>query len=168
MERYRDMKVKKLANVKMIRNIVFFILLIIVTFWFIFKDQDPNELITAIKSADIKYILLGALIMLCVYLMESINVRAVLISLGEKKYSIFRAFKHTAIGSFFSAITPAATGGQPVEVYYMTKDGIKSVNGTLAMLIQLCGFQVSTLVLSIICGICNPSLLSDGIIWLYI
>ena len=168
MERYRDMKIKKRANIKMIRNLVFFVALIIFTFWFIFKDQDLNELVSALKTANKGYILIGALLMFCVYLMETINVRAVLISLGEKKFSIVRAFKYTTIGTFFSAITPAATGGQPVEIYYMSKDGIKASNGAMAMLVQLCGFQISTLVLSIVCAILNPSLLSDGIIWFYL
>lgn len=168
MERYRDMTTRKKANTKMARNLVFFILLIAFTFWIIFKDQDLNQLVDSIKSADIKYIVIAALLMFCVYLMETINVRSVLISLGEKNFSIVKAFKYTAIGTFFSAITPAATGGQPVEIYYMSKDNIKAVNGTLAMLIQLCGFQLSTLILSIICAVCNPSLLGDGLLWLYI
>ena len=168
MEKYKDMSLRKKSNVKMIRNLVLFILLIIFTFWFVFKDQDLNEFVNALKAADIKFVLLGALVMFGVYMMETINVRAVLISLGEKKFSIIRAFKYTTIGAFFSAITPAATGGQPVEIYYMSKDGIKTSNGTMAMLMQLCGFQISSLFLAILCGVLNPGLLSDGIIWFYL
>ena len=168
MEKYKNMTIRKRGNLKMLRNLVFFVLLIIFTFWYLLKDQDLNELANAIKSADIKYVIIGALLMFCVYLMESINVRSVLIALGEKKFSIFRALKYTFIGNFFSAITPAATGGQPVEIYYMNKDDIKTANGTMTMLLQLCGFQISTLVLSIVCAILNPKLLSDGIIWFYL
>ena len=168
MEKYRDMTIRKRSNVKMLRNLIFFIGLIIFTFWFIFKDQDLNELLKAIEKANIKFIIIGAILMFCVYLMESINIRSVLISLGEKKFSMIRALKYTSVGSFFSAITPAATGGQPVEIYYMSKDGIKASNGAMVMLIQLCGFQISTLVLSLISAILNPSLLKDGIIWFYL
>ena len=168
MERYKNMKLRKLANVKMIRNLIFFIGLIVLTFWLLFKDQDLNELINVINKADKTYIFIALFLMLCVYLMESINIRSILISLGEKKFSILRAFKYTAIGSFFSAITPAATGGQPVEIYYMSKDGIKTSNGTLTMLIQLCGFQISTITLSLICACINPNLLSGGIFWFYL
>ncbi len=168
MERYKDMSIRKKSKVKMIRNIVFFITLIVFTFWFVLRGQNLNELVQVIQKADKKYVLIAAILMLMVYGMESINVRSVLITLGEKKFSLLRAFKYTFIGSFFSAITPAATGGQPVEIYYMTKDNIKTVNGTMAMLLQLCGFQISTIVLSIICAILNPSLLKDSIIWFYI
>ena len=168
MEKYKDMKMRKLANLKMIRNLVFFILLIIFTFWYIFKDQDINELKSVIQSANIIYVLIGFLFMFGSYLMESINIRSILTSLGEKKISIFRAFKFTSVGAFFSAITPGSTGGQPAEVYYMTKDGIKATNGTLAMLMELCGYQMSAIFLAILCGILNPSLLSGNIIWFYI
>ena len=168
MERYRDMTLRKKSNIKMVRNLLFFVALIIFTFWFIFKDQDINVLIDALKSTNKIYVLIGTLLMLCVYLMESINVRSVLISLGEEKQSLFRVFKYTCIGNFFSAITPAATGGQPVEVYYMNKDGIETSNGTMAMLMQLCGFQTSILILSVIGAVLNPGLLSGGIIWFYI
>ena len=168
MEKFRDMKVRKKANIIMIRNLVLFVLLIVFTFWYIFKDQDINELINTITVSDKKYVFIGLLLMFFSYMMESINIRSILISLGEKKFSILRAFKYTAIGAFFSAITPGSTGGQPAEVYYMTKDGIKATNGTLAMLVELCGFQICSIFLSILCAILNPSLLKDGIIWFYI
>lgn len=168
MERYKDMTLRKKSNLKMIRNLVFFMTLIIFTFWFIFKDQDINVLINTLKSINKKYVLISALLMLCVYLVETINVRSVLVSLGEKKLSILKVFKYTCIGNFFSAITPAATGGQPVEVYYMNKDGIETSSGTMTMLMQLCGFQTSILILSILGAVLNPSLLSGEIIWFYL
>ena len=168
MEKYKDMTIKKKGNVKMLRNLILFFGLIVFTFWFIFKDQDLNELVTAIKRVDIKYFIIAVLLMFCVYLAESFNIKCILKAFGEKKCSIFRALKYTAIGSFFSAITPAATGGQPVEVYYMSKDGVRPPHGAMTMLLQLSGFQISTLVYSIVCGILNPSILSDGVIWFYI
>ena len=54
---------KKKANVKMIRNVALFLGLILLTFWFIFKDQDFNELVNVIKSVNINYVMLGIVIM---------------------------------------------------------------------------------------------------------
>lgn len=88
MEKYKDMRIKKRANVKVIRNLILFILLIIFTFWYIFKDQDLNDLIKVIKEANLIYIVIGAFLMFLVYLMESINIRQVLISLGEKSFPL--------------------------------------------------------------------------------
>ena len=159
------MNIKNLK--KILRNFIFFIALIIFTFWFIFKDQDFNELLEVIRLANSFYILLGILIMLMYFLMESINIKCILKSFGNK-ISIFSALKYTLIGFFFSAITPAASGGQPMEIYYMRKDGIPVAHSTLSLLIQLCGFQISTLSLGIICIIINSSLLNGGFIFLFI
>ena len=168
MQRYKDMSIRKKSTIKMIRNLIFFILLIVFTFWFIFKDQDINELIKTIQSVNIGYVLIGAFFMFMTYIMEAYNVRSVLVALGERKIPILNALKFTWIGFFFSAITPAATGGQPVEVYYMNKEKIKVSNGTMAMLLQLCGFQISTILISIICAILNFDMLKDGMIWFYL
>ena len=168
MERYRDMKLRKRANLKMIRNLVIFLLLISVTFFILLKDQDMGELVDSIKSVNLVYVLISALLMLGVYLCESFNVKSLLKALGEKNISIIKALKFTWIGFFFSAITPAATGGQPVEIYYMNKEGISSANATMAMMLQLCGFQISVLLVSILCVIVYPSVLGGGIVWFFI
>lgn len=152
---------------KFIRNIIFFILLIVLTFWIIFKDQDINQLLNIIKSANKSYILLGFFVMLLSFFCEAYNKKVVLKNFGEN-ISIFRAYKYTMIGFFFSAITPAATGGQPMEIYYMSKDKISGAHATMALLMQLCGYQISTLFLGIFCALLNPSILKSGLIFLFL
>ena len=44
---------------RFIRNIILFIILIVLTFWIFFKDQDMNELINTIKSVNPMYILIA-------------------------------------------------------------------------------------------------------------
>ena len=168
MEKYKDMKLRKKSFIKLVRNLIFFVLLIIITFWFIFKDQDLGLLFNTIKSVKISYLLVGALLLFVSICMESLNVRSLLYGLGERKIPFLKAIKFSMIGYFFSAITPAATGGQPVEIYYMNKENISSAKATLAMLIQVCSFQITTIVLSFICLIINPSILDGGLIWLYL
>ncbi len=152
----------------MLKNILFFIILIFLTFFLIFKDQDMNKLFSVLESANIYYVLLGFLFMFLYFLTESLNIRNILKILGEGKISILNALKYTFIGFFFSSITPAASGGQPVEVYYMSKDNIKSANGVLTLLMEVCGFQISTITFGIICAILNPSILKGGLFWLFL
>lgn len=162
------MLVKKKFGLKMIRNILFFVGIIFLTFFLIFKDQDMNKLFAIIKSSNKLYILLGLSLMFMYFLIESYNIRSILKTLGERKISIFKALKFTFIGFFFSSITPASTGGQPVEVYYMTKDNIRSSSGVLTLLMELCGFQISTISLGIICAILNRDVLGGGLVWLFL
>lgn len=160
------MKLKVKAKLKIFKNLLFFFGLILLTYWLIFKDQDINELINVLKSIDIKWALLGIFIMLIYYLLEAINIRSIL-KIFDEKISIFSALKFTLIGFFFSSITPAATGGQPVEIYYMTKEKISGSKATLALLIQLCGFQISTISYGLVCSIFYWNILNK-FFWLFL
>lgn len=158
---------RKKINFKMIRNVLLFIILIVLTYWLIFREQDMNQLMDLIRSSDKTFIILGILSMFCYFCMEAYNVKSLLKVFGDK-ISFISALKFTWIGFFFSSITPAASGGQPIEIYYMTKEKISGANATLVLLIQLCGFQISTIFLGILCAILCPSIISNGLIWLYL
>ena len=111
-------KAKKIK--KTIRNLIVFILLIGLTFYLIFKDQNVLEILNIAVSVKKRYILV-AIIAMCLYLLgETINITRILKELGEKS-TFLRNIRYTLIGFFFSSITPAASGGQPMEIYYMHK-----------------------------------------------
>lgn len=166
--RKKIMDVRKKTVFKMLRNLLLFIGLIVVTFWWIFRKQNMNDLFNTIKSANIIYLILGAFLMLCYHLTESYNLRSILVTLGERKISMLKALKFTFIGFFFSSITPAASGGQPIEVYYMTKENIPGPKAALTSLLILFGFQISTITYGVVCAILNPGVLNNKLIWLYI
>ncbi len=49
----------------------------------------------------------------------------------------------------------------------MNKEGISTPSTTMAMMLQLCGVQISVLLVGIFCVIINPSILSGGMVWLF-
>ena len=159
---------RKEAILKLIKNLLFFIGLIFLTFYILFKNQDMNQLKKVIESADKKYIIIGIFFMLLYYITEAHNVRFILKALGDKKISIFKALKFTFIGFFFSSITPAATGGQPLEIYYMTKEKISGGNAALTLLTEVCGFLISTITFGIVCAIFNPNIVNGGLFGLFL
>ena len=69
---------RKKINLKMCRNVLLFLALIVFTYFMIFKDQDMNEIIEIIKRADTKYILLGMFFMFMYFFMESYNIKKIL------------------------------------------------------------------------------------------
>lgn len=162
MEKEKNKKIKKT-----ILNIIIFILLIILTFNLVFSDQDVSQIIEIAMSVKKEFILIAVLAM-CIYIVcESINIRRILKELGEN-IKFLTAIKYTLIGFFFSSITPAASGGQPMEIYYMHKDNISVANSTLALLMNLCSFQIISLTLGIISAIIHFDVLKSGLIWLFI
>ena len=160
MERKKKLK-------KNIINLIIFILLIILTFYIVLKDQDISQMIQIVRNAKKKFILIGVALMLMYFSCEAINVGRILKELGEKS-NFVRNFRYTLIGFFFSAITPAASGGQPMEVYYMHKDKISVANSTLTLLMQLCSYQIVTLTFGIISAVIHFDVLKNGLIYLFI
>ena len=152
---------------KIIRNMLIFIALIIITFMLIFKDYDLKKTIDLIFKVDSKYIILAIITMFLSITFEGLNLRAIIGSLGSK-ISILNSIKYTLVGFFFSGITPGGGGGQPMEIYYLTKEQIPGTHSTLALLMELCSFHIVTLILGFIGLIANPNLLANGFIWIFI
>ena len=153
---------------KLLMNFIFFSLLFIGTYYIIFKDQDIYSLVENLKHVNLVYIFIGFMLMICFYLLEAINVKNILNSFGEK-ITLKQTFNSTLIGAFFSAITPASSGGQPMQVYYLSKkDGIKVSHSTLALLIHLLGHQFSIVSIGIICAVLNPIIFETKLMYLFI
>ena len=129
----------KKFRLRTLLNGLFFIVLIALTYHLIFKDQDINNLLSIIKSTNKLFLLSGIMCILVFFFLEAYNVKKLLEALGDK-ISVFKSLKYTFIGYFFSSITPAASGGQPVEIYYMTKDKVNGAKATVSLLIHLCTF----------------------------
>lgn len=153
-------------------NVLIFTLLIGLTFFFVFKDQDIGEAISVFNNAKFGYVITGIFLMLLYFSMEAWNIYSLLRAFGEN-LSFFQALKFTFIGFFFCSVTPGASGGQPLEIYYMTKEKISGAHATMALLIQICGVQVAVLALGIFGLLINirkleSSVISLGIIGLII
>lgn len=152
---------------KYLRNLILFILIILLTFYIILKDQSMSKIIDVLSSIDLKYILI-AIICMCIYLIcEAINIGRTLKALGEKS-TFYRNIKYALIGFFFSSVTPAASGGQPMQIYYMNKDRISVANSTLSLLINLTSMQIVTISIAIISLFFNYSYMNSILIGLFI
>ena len=162
MEKEKKSKIKKILV-----NLTIFILLIILTFSLVLKDQDVSQIFSVAAKVKKQYILFAVLAMSIYILGEAVNITRILKELGEKS-KLISNIRYTLIGFFFSAITPAASGGQPMEIYYMHKDDISVANSTLALLMQLCSLQIVTITVGIISAVIHFEVLKSGLIYLLI
>ena len=131
---------------KYILNMLLFIFLIWLTFKILFANQDMNELLKIIDSTNKLFLLCSCLAMLIYCMLEAFNLMRTLKRLNTNT-TYFKCLKYAFIGVFFSAITPAASGGQPMQVYYMHKDGLDIGHSSLALLINLTSFQITTILM---------------------
>ena len=152
---------------KNIRNVSIFLLLIYLTFYFIFRGQNFQEILNLIGRVDIKFIVIAIVFMSFFVICDGFNIRKILRNLNEKT-TIWKCIKYSLIGFFFSAITPAASGGQPMQIYYMRKENIKIENSTLTFLINLSCMQVATITLALFNIIFNYKYMKLPMILLFI
>ena len=139
----------KKSKKSLIRSMLLFLVILILTFYIIFKNQDVTKILEIIETIDLKYVLIGILCMVLYFICDAVNIRRTLTALGEKT-NLFKSIKYTLIGFFFSAVTPAASGGQPMQIYYMNKDKISVANSTLTLLVNLTCMQIATISIALI------------------
>ncbi|MBR2786149.1 MAG: flippase-like domain-containing protein [Clostridia bacterium] len=154
-------------NKKFFRNIVFFIALIGITLFVLLKDQDLMQILEILSAVKIQYVLIGMVCMSLYIVCEAINLGRTLKSLNEKS-KFTQNIKYALIGFFFSSITPAASGGQPMQIYYMHKDKISISNSTIALLMNLSSMQVITISFALISLIFNYEYLNGVLITFFI
>jgi uncharacterized protein (TIRG00374 family) len=118
-----------------IRNFIIFLILIIITFTIFFKSRNVEEIIVVFKQTNGLYIGIASICMLIYLCLEGANIKRTLRKLGTK-ISPLNAIKYSFIGFFFSGITPAASGGQPMQIYFMHRDGIDIAQSTITLLIN--------------------------------
>ena len=152
---------------KIFRSIILFILLIALTGYILLDGKDIFEIIEIIKSANVKFVAIGIISMFVYLILEGVNIGRTLKKLNEKS-SFFKNVKYSLIGFFFSSITPAASGGQPMQIYYMYKDGISVSNSTLALLINLTSMQITTIGIALFSLIFNYDYLNKLLVICFI
>lgn len=154
-------------NKKIYKHIIFFIVLIGITFFVLLKDQDLMQIVNILSTVKIQYVLIGILGISIYVICEAINIGRTLRSLNEKT-TFFRNLKYAMIGFFFSAVTPAASGGQPMQIYYMHKDKISVSNSTITLLINLSSMQVITISFALVSLVFNYKYLNGVLITFFI
>ena len=85
--------------------------------------------------------------------------------------SVPYAFFVAIIGQYYSNITPGATGGQPLQVYYLRKKGVPVGLGTSALLVKLFCFQFMLLVLGTLFWLLYPNVIRENLgdnLWILI
>ena len=152
---------------KIFRNFIIFIIVILLTFYILFKDQSISEMLPLFANTKKIYIFI-AIISMCLYFCcDALNISRTLKMLGEKS-TFIRNIRYSLIGFFFSAVTPAASGGQPMQIYYMNKYNISVANSTVTLLINLTCTQIVTISIALISVIFNYKYLTTVLIIFFI
>ena len=108
---------------KLIGNICFFAAVLGLTLYGIFHGEDLGAMAKALGEADVKWLIPGVILVLFFIWGESVILWYMMRSFGIRLRKRC-CFLFSSVGFFFSCITPSATGGQPMQVYYMKKEKV--------------------------------------------
>lgn len=125
-----------------------FLALTVLTFYVILKDQNPRDLIQDIKHIHKGYLMLALFLSLFFVTAEGILIWYLLKAIGDKG-KLASCIKYSFTGFFYSGITPSATGGQPMQLYYMRKDGRNIANSTVVLMSVAVAYKLVLVILGI-------------------
>lgn len=103
------------------------------TFWSVFRNQDFMDMAVSIQRLSMQAMEMAVLLALLFVAGEGCMIWYLLKGIGERT-GLFRCISYSFIGFFFSGITPSATGGQPMQLYYMKKDGNKMSSASVVLM----------------------------------
>ena len=129
-------------------NVLFLIVLFIVTFYYIFREQNFCDVIKYIQSADKVYILLSVAMVLLFVCGESVIIHYLMNSFS-RVVKLTSCIKYSFIGFFVSYITPGASGGQPAQMYYMSKDGIRVSESSLILMVVTIAYKAVLIIMGV-------------------
>ena len=144
-----------MSKKKTILNAAFLAVVFIATIYYIFHGEDMGTLLHYIQNADIRYWLLAILCVVFFIGSESVIIFYMMHSIKQKMRMV-HCLLYSFIGFFFSCITPAATGGQPAQIYYMRKDKIPVAVSTLVLMIVTVTYKMVLVIVGVAVLVIRP------------
>lgn len=124
---------KKLSG-KAIFNIVTIVVTVSCLAFFCFSENGILTLFHHSRQFRIGWLVIGFCCMLSDLVLDTFLIYLFTRSISSD-YTVKRAFKVCMVGHLYSAITPFQSGGQPMQIYVMTKQKVDAGNAT-SMLVQ--------------------------------
>ena len=134
---------------KAIFNTIFLILIFSITVYMVFKGEDLGEIIHTVRQADPVYLLVSVVCVVLFILGESVIIFYMMRTLGAK-VKMGHCALYSFVGFFFSCITPSASGGQPMQIYFMKKDKLPIPVTTLVLMIVTITYKAVLVVIGIV------------------
>lgn len=117
-------------------------LLLVWTAHMLLADQPVEQLWAGLRAASPLWLLAGFGLMGLFLTCEALSTHLVLRTLGSPA-PLRRCLGYACVGFYFSTVTPSSTGGQPMQVYAMSRDSIPAAHGTLDMLLISICYQLA-------------------------
>ena len=130
-------------------NVIVIVFIAFLTVKLLFGDNGLETFVHDFRKAEKSWLLVGIILVLLFVCSESVLIKYML-KMFDTKVPLIRCIKYSFVGFFFSYITPSASGGQPAQVFYMKKDGLKIGYSTLIMVVITFTYKLVLVLLGIV------------------
>ena len=144
---------------KAVFNFIFLILVFSLTVYMVFKGEDLGEIISTVQQANAVYLIISVICVVLFILGESVIIFYMMRTLGAG-VKMGHCALYSFVGFFFSCITPSATGGQPMQIYYMKKDKLPIPVTTLVLMIVTITYKAVLVLIGILLWIFGKGFLT--------
>lgn len=141
---------------KVLKQFISFLLIFLVTgivLYFALKDNF-DVIIGEILTMNKFWILLAIFFLFLYYFFRALVINK-LSSNFNKEYNLKKALRMVIETNFFHAVTPFSTGGQPYEIYSLTKNNLKVTDATNVSIQNFIVYQIALVSLGIIAILYN-------------
>ena len=135
-----------MKNKKYFYMLILFLIIIVLTYYNLFDKNSINLIFKNLNKLNIVSILLCILFILLYFIFQAIYMKITLKSL-KVNCPFFKCLFYALVEFYFSGITPSSTGGQPVELYYMTKDNIPIRKSYITLMLNTIYFKLIIVIL---------------------
>lgn len=134
---------------RLILNLLVAGLCVWMIFYFLYSEQGLYDLITSSQQINFWWIA-AALLSYCASVFADVLVIYLYIHDEYKQFKIRHSARSVLLGLFWSGITPSSTGGQPMQVYYMSKHKVDVGYSSSRLLNRFLVYQITMTVMTVI------------------
>lgn len=135
-------------NMKKFIRLVYILITIGIIVAFGLFDPNFKGAVKVVRILNLNYVLLAVFGIVMYWIMDAVSLKYVT-GFMYQKVPFFKMLRVAIIGQYYSALTPSSTGGQPMQVMYMKRDGIPVGTSTCIMLIKFICYQLGAFLLFI-------------------
>lgn len=130
------------------KNSIILLLITFIVLICVLKDDFPS-IVETLTNANLLWIFIA---LLCFFIALAFEAKAYqeIIQGYEYDYTFKKSYKMLLVTKFFNGITPFSSGGQPMQIYMLKKDGIRLTKATNIIIQNFIIYQAALVVFGLI------------------
>lgn len=134
---------------KSVKKKVTIVIAIVLIILFFSLRNEFNLIVEQLLKVDIGFLLLGICCVIVFWMLEAMAL-GTFVSKSDDSYNYLFSFGMTLATQFFNGITPFSSGGQPMQIYYMSRKKIGIHTATNTCIQSLTVHQIALVCINVI------------------